>query len=456
MVALVDSRVISMIYVIIGLTTAITLAVCMPPMMNPDEIAHFSRADQISRGHIIGQRFDARTAGGEIAVGIGAVNWALREVPMHPAVKVTKEMISEANAAHWTDGVTRGGFANSVVYPPVFYIPSAIGIEIGKGLNLRVTDTLYISRILSAVTSVAIGAIAVFVSGTAAPWVFTILTLPTVLSLSATSGQEGLLNATAALACACFVRLVADQDGKLRIFYTGSFGLGLAIAARPPLLPLVLILLAIPGVMWRHRAIGLAIVIVGTAGWMAASAPAYVHPRIGMDSTINPDDFGTIKQLRYIIAHPLGFCFVLAKTLQVFGANFYKALIGVLGWYDVFVPRWYILGASINIALAFIASISKRDGPRSPSAVTAIALTGCLFTVMTTQYLAWTPVGLDIILGVQGRYFVAPALFAVMLGPSLTLPRAVRSAFVATTVGFATVVTVPLTCLLIVNRYYLT
>ena len=162
----------------------------MPPMMNPDEIAHFSRADQISRGNIIGQRYDARTAGGEIAVGIGAVNWAMRDVPMHPAVKVTREMISDANAAHWTDGVTRGGFANSVVYPPILYIPSAIGISIGKALNLRVVDTLYISRILSAVASVTIGALAIFFSGTAAPWIFAILMLPTALSLSATSGQE--------------------------------------------------------------------------------------------------------------------------------------------------------------------------------------------------------------------------------------------------------------------------
>src|SRR5271166_124196 len=377
MVALVDSRVMCMIYVIIGLTTAITLALCMPPMMNPDEIAHFSRADQISRGQIIGQRLDARTAGGEIAVGIGAVNWAMREVPMHPAVKVTREMISAANAAHWTDGVTRGGFVNSVVYPPIFYIPSAIGIEIGKGLNLRVTNTLYISRVLSAVAAVAIGAISVFISGAAAPWIFAVLTLPTALSLSATSGQEGLLNATAALACACLVRLITDQDGRLRIFYAGSVALCLAIAARPPLLPLVVILLAIPRVMWRHRAIGLAIVIVGTAGWMAASASAYVHPRIGMDSTINPDDFGTVKQLHYIVADPLGFYFVLAKTLHEFGAGFYKALIGVLGWYDVFVPRWYILAASINIALAFAASISKRDGSWShTAAVTAIALIG--------------------------------------------------------------------------------
>jgi uncharacterized membrane protein len=81
---------------------------------------------------------------------------------------------------------------------------------------------------------------------------------------------------------------------------------------------------------------------------------------------------------------------------------------------------------------------------------------GCVISVLITQYLAWTPVGLDIILGVQGRYFVAPALFVVMLCPSFALPRALRSTFTAMTVGFAAVVTVPLTCLLIVNRYYLT
>jgi uncharacterized membrane protein len=79
-----------------------------------------------------------------------------------------------------------------------------------------------------------------------------------------------------------------------------------------------------------------------------------------------------------------------------------------------------------------------------------------VITVLIAQYLAWTPVGLNIILGVRGRYFVAPALFAVMLCPSLTLPSALRSTHTPTTVGFAAVVTVPLNCLLIVSRYYLT
>jgi uncharacterized membrane protein len=454
--AFIDNRIMCAIYVIIGIMTAITLALCMPPMMNPDEIAHFSRADQISRGHIIGERFDARTAGGEIAIGIGAVNWALREVPMHPVVKVTKEMISEANAARWTDGETRGGFANSVVYPPIFYIPSAIGIVIGKGFNIRVTHTLYISRILSALASVTVGAIAVFISGSAAPWIFAVLTLPTALSFSATLGQEGLLNATAALACACLVQLTADQNERLRTFYSGSIALCLMIMARPPLLPLALILLAIPRVTWDHRAVGLAIVIVGAVGWIAASAPAYVHPRIGMDSTINPDDFGTIKQLDYITAHPLAYCLTLARTLRTFAPGFYQALIGVLGWYDVIVPKWYTLAATISISFAFTASISRRSGLSRPAAViTFVALLGCLVAVMTTLYLAWTPVGFYMILGVQGRYFVAPALFAVLLCPSLTLPPALRSALAATTVGFAAVVTVPLTCLLIVDRYYL-
>ena len=265
------------------------------------------------------------------------------------------------------------------------------------------------------------------------------------------------MNATAAFACACCARLIAEREGKLIIFYAASISLLLVIAARPPLLPLVLILPAIPGISWRHQAIGLAIVIVGTAGWIIASAPTYIHPRIGMDFTINPDDFGTVKQLHYIVTHPLSFYLTFVKTLREFGPSFYQAFVGVLGWYDVFVPRWYILAASINIALAFAASISKRDGPWSPAAVaTGIAMIGCLVSVLTTQYLAWTPVGLDIILGVQGRYFVAPALFMVMLCPSFVLPRAFRATFTATTVGFAVVVTAPLTCLLIVNRYYLT
>ena len=179
MVASIDSRTICTIYVILGLVTAITLAIVTPPMQNPDEMAHFSRADQISRGRIVGQRYDVRVVGGEIAVGIGAVNSAMGDIPMHPSVKVTRKKIREANTALWTDGTTRAGFANTVVYPPIFYLPSAVGIKIGEALNLRVVQTLCVSRILSAVASVSIGALAILVAGTAAPWIFAVVTLPT-------------------------------------------------------------------------------------------------------------------------------------------------------------------------------------------------------------------------------------------------------------------------------------
>ena len=457
MIAFIENRAICTIYIVLGLVTAITLAILIPPMQNPDEMAHFYRADQISRGRIIGQRYDVRIVGGKIAVGIGTVNSAMGDIPMHPSVKVTRKMITEANTAHWTDGTTRAGFANTVVYPPIFYLPSAVGIKIGKALNLRIVQTLYISRILSAVVSVSIGALAILVAGTAAPWIFAVVTLPTAFSLSATSGQEGMLNATAAFACACFLGHNTDRNRKLATFYSGAIALLLIISARPPLIPLALILPAVPRVSWRHRAIGLAIVIAGTAGWMIAAGSTFINPRIGLDFTINPDDFGTVKQLHYIATHPVEFYWVFVKTLHTWAPNFYQAFVGVLGWYDVFVPRWFEIVTSVTLFFAFLASISERYWLSPLQAIaTVIGIIGCFVGTIVAQYLAWTPIGLDIILGIQGRYFIAPAFFIVMLSPSLALPRVVRSTLIALTIGFATAVTAPLTGLLTVHRYYLT
>ena len=55
----------SVAYLLYGLVMAVFLTWFMPPFQNPDELNHFFKADQISRGQIISDR-----GGGHISVAI--------------------------------------------------------------------------------------------------------------------------------------------------------------------------------------------------------------------------------------------------------------------------------------------------------------------------------------------------------------------------------------------------
>ena len=52
------------VYVVVALPLVIWFACWMPAFQNPDEWAHFSRADQISRGVFVGERFGTTASGG--------------------------------------------------------------------------------------------------------------------------------------------------------------------------------------------------------------------------------------------------------------------------------------------------------------------------------------------------------------------------------------------------------
>ena len=103
---------------------------------------------------------------------------------------------------------------------------------------------------------------------------------------------------------------------------------------------------------------------------------------------------------------------------MVSGAVFLtESAFGVLGWTNVFLPKWAYGLITLAVPLGLLAS-RDRPAPLSPLACLWIALLlGVVVALVEfALYIVWTPVGRSLIEGVQGRYFlpVAP-LAGVML-----------------------------------------
>jgi uncharacterized membrane protein len=347
-------------------------------------------------------------------------------------------------------------FSNTAVYPPLFYLPAVAGIWAGKALDLNVLTTLCLSRVLTGTAAVALGAVALTLAGPLAPWLFALLTLPTALSLSGSTSQEALMNATAALACALAARLCRGVAAPRANLYGGSLATALLVMARPPLIGLALVPLAMPQVAWRHRLAGAGMIAAGTLAWMVLAAPAFVHPRLSLDPTAMPGQYGTAEQISFVLGHPKQFVVTVVTTLRDLGPYWYEAFIGVLGWYDLKVPVWYQRVAGLMLAVAFLGSL---PGPRWLSARSRLAvlcgLAAVLGAVLAAMYVGWTPVGHGLIDGVQGRYFVAPAFFAALLCPAVRLAPVLRRALAAATLLFAAAVTAPMVIDLVATHYYL-
>ena len=86
-----------------------------------------------------------------------------------------------------------------------------------------------------------------------------------------------------------------------------------------------------------------------------------------------------------------------------------------LGWLNILMPNW-IINSWLGILLfSAIAEQSHREVFTSEHKLLYFLISfGVIFIVMLTMALAWTPMGYEVIEGVQGRYYI-PIIFLLLI-----------------------------------------
>lgn len=129
------------------------------------------------------------------------------------------------------------------------------------------------------------------------------------------------------------------------------------------------------------------------------------------------DGVDASAQVRFVIAHPVSFLNSCYDTVRLYGEGLFRETIGVFGWVDYtlnFVPYYvmvFVAGA------VFYYTVQNDRGLLRPG---QIALLGAVIILTSgslffSLYVVWSPVGNDIVWGLQGRYFVGLAPFVLFL-----------------------------------------
>jgi hypothetical protein len=330
-------------------------------------------------------------------------------------------------------------------YPPAVYVPYLPALWLARALDLSAAASLLLARLFGLAAWLA-GIAAVLRVAPAQRW---LLCAAALLPISVF--QAAALSGDALTQIAIFwwlaecLRAAArgaglGPRGVLRLL-APAFALGLV---KPGYAPLALAALALP-LPARPR------VLLGAAALAAAALPTLAWASVAAAADVPPLFPGAdlAGQLRHALAHPLDFLAAAAGAVAALWPAWLEGLVGNLGHFDVEIP---VPATALGLA-AVTASATLERTPLRPAArlwlLAAFAAT--VLAVLAMAYLGWTPVGSQVIQGVQGRYFlpILPFALAVLPAVPVFLRRSLAGAVVA-----SLVVVLGVSALAMVRTYY--
>lgn len=427
----------------------------VPPLQSPDECSHLKRAYLLTRGVIMLDVHPTHGSGGMIDQGLAAFIAAHLYLPHNEGNTVTRAMQRSANDIAWTKKTVFEPAPGAGYYFPLIYAPHAIGLGLGELFGLSLYHSYLLTRFTLSATCLALIFLAL---GIYRPnfLVLTLLLLPMSVFQLATVNIDGLTTALTLVAVGLFLR-VADRRLEFRPWMSHAMAVAvfILVTCRPHLLPL----LALPFVCAmlrrskRDLLLGL-LVTVASLGW------------IGLSMSITMDlrqsrDLGVSQLLLFYLTHPRVFFSLLWNTLQNDDLLlFYReSFIGVLGWLDAKLADHYYAATSYFLIFTALISLSinniRQDYPaRLLLLFMALASLALIFFALL---IAWTPHPSKVITGVQGRYFITPAIiFAYALSGSANVFSLKRSALASPAIAAWFIASAYHLAHTLVLRYYAT
>jgi uncharacterized membrane protein len=403
-----------------GLLSMLTLLILTPPFMLPDEPQHFKRSFGLSSLEIWPQ-----TRGG--VTGIQAPK-SVGELIVHyfePRATTALPLADTVRELGRPLDPSRSEFlqmrADSMYAPPA-YIPQSAAIAAGRAAGVGPLGLLYLARLANLLAAVVLITYALRILPVGRETGLLVALLPMTQAMLVSAGPDAVTIAGAFVFTALLTR--AFEDGYWSAERLAAMaGAGLLMCSTKvvylPLLGAGLAILAARNVAGVRRVwvagvqvvVALAIAALG-AYWLSTTTTS--EARAGTDAA---------RQVSVVLADPLRFLAVAARSVVHDAGWLVRSALGVLGWTNLFLPGWVYL----MLALAFPISLAaSRDKPGAlPLVSVAWFVALMLATLLLIEfglYLVWTPVGRSLVEGVQGRYFLPMAPLAAYMAASLWAP----------------------------------
>lgn len=371
--------------------------VCSNTMHNaPDESHHFYRAFEISMGHMVSDMNENEIKGG-------------RELPLDTKFSPGKWQSFVADRdARLSENTKFMVFSNTALYAPVSYIPQAFGILLARLVTDRLAIITYAGRFANWLCVTIILYFAMKLLPFGKEFLAIVLLMPMNLHEAFSMAPDAMVVAVSALMVAFVMHLRYVQKTQLTKAQIGMlYILALLISLyKIVYLPFCLIYLLIPKErfgsakkMTIHAVfIGASVVILNII-WLQLCNKFLTH--VGANGTL---------QMSNIFHHPINYCVTIFRTYSVYTLQLLQQMVGgALGQLNVSTNAvlvfayLFLLFSKTHYNFKYV----KDKNIVIEKGIFAVVIVAIILLTSTSLYIQWTFVGQNIIMGLQGRYYIA-------------------------------------------------
>jgi uncharacterized membrane protein len=408
------------IFVALSLVFGIATALMVPPLRGPDEIAHFLRIYSYARGELIatvevdGRKglFVERNLHNQLQFFKGAGEWfvaardqGVRYRQIMAAYDDPRGVIAEGP----DEAAVFMPFAGTEGYNPVAYIPYIAAAAIGHVAKLEFPHLLFLMRFFGIVAFTAVAAYAIAVTPVLR-WAFVLIALlPVSLYNRSVLSADGAALSTAMLITA--ICLAAAHGFGAERLWRRSLWMTFCALSKQPQIVFVLLELMVYRLKelprrWRQIGIVLLPACVLSPLWVVAVSAEIAAWRLQWEEYHPPEHFNPIWKLIYMWEHPTHFPMATWRAIMGWGDRLWQELIGILGWQDVMLPSWTYLLLTVLLVLVPLQKLQLDGATRARVAIIAgLTVLSYVVLVYLIFFVTYTPLDIDHVRGVQGRYF---------------------------------------------------
>lgn len=399
------------LFILFLFATSAWLSTITPPFQSPDEFEHITRAYLLGRGEFVLDAPFGKSSGGEIDSGLNEFMNRYSSLPFNPDRKLTRAEIDSAKEIKWAGKHEFRPALGMAYYFPGIYASHAVGLFIGKAFDLTVDTSYRLTRML---LLLAICTILYYSFLLYRPPIFALglLVIPMSLFQFSSASLDGIATALSIFIISVFMRLRVDREkSNPYLFPLMILTWMLLASSRLQLFPMIL-LTAVAAVYYLRRSIYIVFVAfsaIFVIGWQIVIMKTIVDGRVKLGAS-------TSEIISYYFHNPFRLIEVFVTTLLDMDhlRGFFSSFFGLLGWLDTpFHGREYIYLLILSSSIFFITfKIPKGSQSWLLSFLLGAVSAGIVAIVFFAMLVTWTSHPATFIEGVQGRYFLIPAIVA--------------------------------------------